>query len=477
MSSLFASLSTASSALDLMEQAMGVVQGNITNASTPGYVTQTLNIGADPFDPSENLWGGVQSEGVQSSRNQFAEESVWNQSQLLGNTTQQASSLSSLESLFDVSGQSGIPAALSNLYSAFSAWSTTPADATDQQQVINAAQGIAQEFNSVAAGIAQLSTQTDQQLASTVDQINQLAGQIAVINGQIRNGGQNDAGLQANLYNALEQLSSLTNISVMNEGDGTVTVLMDGQTPLVLGTTQTQLAVNDVTPPGATNPDAPPDAQITAGGQDITATANGGQLAALLQFRNVTIPSLTGDGEQQGSLNQLAQAVADTVNGLLTSGQTSSGAAGVPLFTYTAGSPTAVASTLAVSPTITGSQLAAVDPGPPSVSNGIANQLAALQNPTSSTGMVNGMSYTDYYSSIASAVGSKQASASTAQQTDTQTLTQAQNMRAQVSGVSLNQQATDLLQFQQSYEASAQMITVINQATQSLLTMMQDLTQ
>src|SRR5579875_2887280 len=138
MSSLFASLSTASSALDVLEQAMGVVQSNITNASTPGYVTQTLNLSADPFDASENLWGGVQSDGVQSSRNQFAEESVWNQSQLLGNATQQASSLSSLESLFDVSGQSGIPAALSNLYSAFSAWSTTPTDATAQQQVITA---------------------------------------------------------------------------------------------------------------------------------------------------------------------------------------------------------------------------------------------------------------------------------------------------------------------------------------------------
>lgn len=455
---------------------MGVVQNNVTNASTPGYVTQTLNLSADPFNPSDNLWGGVQSDGTQSSRNLYAEQSVWNQNQLLGSATQQASSLSSLQSLFDVSGTSGIPAALSNLYSAFSAWSTTPSDATNQQQVITAAEGIAQAFNQTASSIQQVSTQTDQQLQSTVSQINQLASQIASINAQIRSGGGKDAGVQANLYNTLEQLSNLTNISVENESDGTVTVLMDGQTPLVLGTTLTQIQVTYLGSVGAPNPGAPPDAHIvTASGQDVTSIVSGGQLAALLEFRNVTLPSVTGDGQQQGSLNQLAQAIADRVNGLLTSGQTSSGTAGVPLFTYAAGSPTSVAATLSVNPTITGAQLAPVDPGPPAVANGIANQLAQLSDPQSSADMVNGMGYTDYYSNLASTIGSQESAASASQQTQTQLLTQAQNMRAQVSGVSLNEQAANLMQFQQAYEASAQLITVINNTSQYLLTTMQNL--
>lgn len=476
MSTLFAALHSATDALDVIQQAMGVVQNNVTNAATPGYVTQTLNLEADPFAPSASVWGGVQSDGVTSSRNQYAEESVWNQNQLLGTATQQATSLSSLQSNFDVSGQSGIPAALSSLYSAFSAWSTTPTDATNQQQVITAAQGIAQAFNQTASNIQQISSQTNQQLQSTVNQINQLASQIASINGQIRSGDSNDGGLQANLYNTLEQLSNLANISVQNESDGTVTVLMDGQVPLVLGTTQTQIQVTYLGSAGAANPNAPPDAHImTAAGQDVTSIVSGGQIAALLQFTNVTLPSVTGDGQQQGSLNQLAQAVADTVNGLLTSGQTSSGSAGIPLFTYNAGSPTSVAATLSVNPNITASQLAAVDPGPPSVANGIASQLAQLSSPQNSADMIDGMSYTDFYSNIASGIGAQESAASSAQQTQTQLLAQAQNMRDQVSGVSLNDQASELLQFQQSYEAAAQMISTINTTSQYLMTAMQNM--
>ncbi len=85
------------------------------------------------------------------------------------------------------------------------------------------------------------------------------------------------------------------------------------------------------------------------------------------------MPAILGDGQQQGSLNQLAQTVADRVNTLLTGGQVSAGppaVSGVPLFTYNAATPTGIASSLSVSSTITGSQLAAISPGPPSVANG-----------------------------------------------------------------------------------------------------------
>jgi flagellar hook-associated protein FlgK len=57
---LFAALGTAANALDAMQQAMGVIQNNVTNASTPGYVNQTLILNASAFDPTHGLIGGVQ---------------------------------------------------------------------------------------------------------------------------------------------------------------------------------------------------------------------------------------------------------------------------------------------------------------------------------------------------------------------------------------------------------------------------------
>jgi flagellar hook-associated protein 1 FlgK len=474
MGTLFAALGSAGNALDVLQQAMGVIQNNAANASTPGYVTQTLSLSSGLFDPSRQLWGGLISSGVQSARDVYAEQSVWNANQQVGAATQESTSLQSLQSIFNVSGSSGIPAALSGLTSAFSAWSQSPSDPTAQQQVITAAQGFVQSLNVASSNVQQISTQTDQQLQSTVSQINQLSQQIASINGQIRNGGQNDAGLNAQLYNDLEQLSGLTSINVDMQSDGTATVLMGGQTPLVIGQTAEPITLAYTQPAGATISGASPDAQILdSNGQDVTSHATGGTLGGLLQIRNSVVPSVIGDGTQQGSLNQLAQAVADTVNGLLTSGQVTTGVSGTSLFTYNASTPTAVASTLALNPSTTGSQLAAIDPGPPVVANGIANQLAQLGN-TAVTAL-GGVSSTDFYSNVASNIGSLASSASTTQQTETSVLTQAQSLRSQLSGVSLNEQAANLLQFQQTYQAAAEAISQIGNTLQYFMTAMQQI--
>ncbi|MBV8071888.1 MAG: flagellar hook-associated protein FlgK [Acidobacteriaceae bacterium] len=474
MSTLFAALTTAGNALDVVEQAMGVVQNNVANASTPGYVTQTLSVSADSFDPSGQLWGGVTASGTQSARDIYAEQAVWSANQQVGAATQESTSLQSLQSIFNISGTAGIPGALTNLISAFSAWATAPTDSTARQQVITAAQGLTQSFNAASSGVQQLSSQTDQQLQSTVSQINQLAKQIANLNGEIRNGGKSDAGANTQLYNDLEQLSGLAPISVEMESDGTATVTIAGQTPLVMGQSAEALQLSYAQPAGATIPGASPHAVIqSSNGTDVTALVTSGRLSGLLQFRNSVVPSVIGDGTEQGGLNQLAQAVADTVNGLLTAGQDPAGAAGTALFAYNGSAPTAVASTLSLNATATAANLAAIEPGPPAVSNGVANQLAQLGK-TALTAL-GGSTSTAFYSSLASNIGSLASSASTAQQSETSALTRAQNLRSQLSGVSLNEQAANLMQFQETYQASAEAISRIGSTIQYLLTTMQQL--
>jgi flagellar hook-associated protein 1 len=474
MSSLFAALGTATNALDVLEKAIGVVQNNVANANTPGYVTQTPTFIARPFDPAGNVWGGVESGAVQSARNTYAEQAVWSANQRVGSAAQQATSLDALQNVFDVSGTSGIPGALSQLSAAFSSWSANPTDTTAREQVLTAAQNLSQSFNQAATSIQTIRSQTDQQLTSTVSQINQYSAQIATINGQIRQDSGSDAGLQSQLYNALEQLSSLAPVTVRTESDGTATVLLGGQSPLVIGQTAKPLSLAYPPAAGAVYPGATPNAQLmSADGHDVTSLASEGQLGGLLAFRNTALPAVVGNPQQQGSLNQLAQGIADRVNGLLTSGQLSAGpppVAGLPLFTYSPVSGTVAAATLGVDPSVTAADLAAATS---TSANGIASTLAGLTNSHNVPDQINGLNYTDFYSNIASQVGQQAAAASSTSAAQTQILTQAQNLRAQVSGVSLNDQAASLMQFQQGYQAAAQMITVINNITQSLLTMMQ----
>jgi flagellar hook-associated protein 1 FlgK len=87
--------------------------------------------------------------------------------------------------------------------------------------------------------------------------------------------------------------------------------------------------------------------------------------------------------------------------------------------------------------------------------------------------MIGNYSFTQFYGNVASNVGQQASTASSDDTVNTNILNQAQTLRAQVSGVSLNAQAANLLQFQESYQASAQLITTINTMTQSLLTAMQ----
>ncbi|MEI9977210.1 MAG: flagellar hook-associated protein FlgK [Ignavibacteriota bacterium] len=398
----------------------------------------------------------------------------------LGTWQQQVSTLQPVEGTFDVTGQTGIPAALSQFYQAASTWSTNTSDSTNQQAVLNAAQGVARAFQAQSAELSQATQGADSQMSGLVDQVNSLAGQIQKDNVQIAQHGSGDASLQANIYNTLQQLSQIVPISTFTQTDGTMTVLLGGQTPLVIGQTQYQIGDKVSVPAGAPNPGGPPTAQILdSNGKDITSQITAGQLGGLLQARNGVLAQMTGDSSQPGSLNQLAQAFADRVNSLLTSGNISDAdpvagtpaVPGVPLFTYAAGNPTTIAQTLTVNPAITGNQLAAIDPGPPEVANGVALSLAGLSASGNPADQIDGMNYAAFYGQIAGTLGSAISSAQGNQTTAQSMVTQAENVRQQSSGVDLNQEAVTLMQFQRAYEAAAKMVNVLDQLSQEVVNM------
>src|SRR5712692_10733967 len=175
MSNLFSSLQTASNALLVFEKAIETTQNNVSNASTPGYVAQRLDLQALPFQLENNLAGGVTDGGLVSSRNQFAEREVRRQNESLGNLSQQAQNLSGISSLFDVTGKTGIPAALSKFFQSLSSWGVAPNSTTARQAVLDSARDVASSFRQAATGLAQASTQADKQIADTATQINTIA--------------------------------------------------------------------------------------------------------------------------------------------------------------------------------------------------------------------------------------------------------------------------------------------------------------
>ena len=186
------------------------------------------------------------------------------------------------------------------------------------------------------------------------------------------------------------------------------------------------------------------------------------------------LASLVGDGQQAGSLNRFAKAFADTVNGILQAGTVSTdpGAAqGAPLFVYDDSDPTAAAGSFALNPDITPDQLAPVDAA--GNSNNNANQLASLADSTSAGG-IGGVTFGDFVSQMASFVGQESATASTNRQSQQGVVSQTRSLRDQASGVSLDEQAVLLLQFQKSYNATARLLTTLNSIMDTTLSLIRE---
>ncbi|PWU07558.1 MAG: hypothetical protein C5B51_09780, partial [Terriglobia bacterium] len=228
MANLLSSLGSSGEALAVFQRALDVVQNNINNSSTPGFASQSLNLAALPFDLTAGLAGGVAARGLLSARDEYADEEVRRQVQLLGRYEMQAQATSSLSNYFDPTGNSGVPAELNQLFQSFSAWSVTPNDTSARQSVLNAAGALAAGIRSLAGSLSRTGTDLGNQIGTTVQQINQLTAQIGQLNAQKLRSSSPDPNQDANLHAALEQLSQLTDISTVTQADGTVTVVLSG---------------------------------------------------------------------------------------------------------------------------------------------------------------------------------------------------------------------------------------------------------
>ena len=149
---------------------------------------------------------------------------------------------------------------------------------------------------------------------------------------------------------------------------------------------------------------------------------------------------------------------------------TTAGAAnGSALFTYDTTNATNAAASLVVNPSITTDELAPVDSS--GNANGNANTLAALESTTLSA--LGGVSLTSYFGQIASAMGQENQNATDNEQTQQQVVASATTLVNNASGVSLDAQAVNVMQFQRAYQSVAQVLTALNNMVEDVLALVQ----
>lgn len=414
MSNLFFSLRTSTSALEAITEAISITQNNVMNAGTAGYARQKVNLEALRFSPETGYGGGVANGRMYSARDVYIERSVRIQNGRAAAAETSAVSLAKLEAALPVASGAPIPSALDKMYRAFSAWAVAPDDLGSKQNIVASAEQVAGAFRNTAQTLSEVARDNASEIKSVVDRVNRLAGRIQEYNDHVRSGAVNDAGLDAGIHATLDELARDVSLEVNLQEDGTFTLVLDGQQTLVIGQQQYELSVTS----------------------DAVQNHRGGRLGALLEFRDGAL------NDQQQRLDQLAAKISDRL-GEFFSGST--------------------AHTLTLNPALDAATLSAVDPGPPPVANGKALQLAALANPVDDNDKIGGRSFTEFYGQMASDVGGKLSDAKFEATSKAQLAAQTVAFRDAISGVSLDEEAVQLLQFQRAYQASARMVAAIDE--------------
>jgi flagellar hook-associated protein 1 FlgK len=452
MPTITSALFGAAGTLRAYEKLLAVAQNNVANATTPGYVRQRQALVAASFDPDRGLPGGVQAGGLLDGRLPVLEQGVWRQQGQLGGFLQQTEALGQLTGLFDLTGRSGVSAALSRFFGAFSELAVNPNNTVSRQGVLDQARAAADAFRVAATELGRVTALVTRQTTDAVRNVNGYLERVRDLNATRRTSGAtaNDPALDAAVYATLEELAAYAAVTAVRQPDGTFSLYLGGQTPLLIGTNLYRLEADVAAPETVIR-----DAQGAEGNGQL----GPGRLRALVDLRNRTLPAFAAD------LDRLARTFADDVNGQLAAGLGRDGVPpAVPLFTYD--DQIGAAFTLAVT-ALGPEQLAAAAADAPG-GNGNAIALARLgESPR-----LDGFTYQQFFGNLGGRVGRELNAASGGADVQRKVLSQARTLRAEASGVSLDEEAAYVLQAQRSYQAAAKIVTVLNELTETILTLL-----
>lgn len=448
-------------ALRASQLGITVTGQNIANVNTPGYTRQTVSLSPSANDSSNlRLTGsGVDINGVRSARDQFVESRLQSETATNGRLTAESNALTPVDAAFNDNGTgSGIQAALNNFFGAFRDLEASPGSASVRAVVADKGDVLSRAFHSTRSQLSDIRRDADRELRSTVDEANTLAARVASLNariGQAEGQGGNASELRDQRGEALRQLSELTGARNFENSDGSVTVTLGDGRAIVTADQSHQLEAVSTPPDGL--------AQVSLDGQP--AVISDGKIRGLQN-------AITTITQQIASVDDLAASVAARVNTLHTSGSDLNGNAGTAFFVSSTGG-TINAQNIDVSAAIKADPklVVAAASGAGSGDATVARNIAGLLTDPSSTAGTRSGSFAEIYGSIVRDAGASVRNAQDALVTQQAILQQTQAQRDSVSGVSLDEEAVALLQYQRSFEAAAKFLKIADEMTQTILSL------
>ncbi len=486
--------SSAFQGLQMAQAGMLVTSQNVSGASVDGYSRRNANAVIDSMAPNAvNLTGtGFAVNGFIRQYNSLVSGQLLNQQSQSSYTDTLVQYTSSVNSLV-ANNSTGLQTSIANFFNAMGTYATNPTSPSAQAGLTGSANQVSASMAGMVSVVSQLTSNAQSGLADSVNQVNTLLPQLAQINQQIVNssaGGKN-TGVSPDLLDQrdviLGKIQTLVGGQSLINSDGTATQFLGG-IPLIERGISNKLVVNA---PNSLSPTF----SIQSGGSSQTMmikNPSAGQIGGLTTIISQFVPSLNQ------RLNTIAQSLVSIANNV--SGASVNSGGNLKIFAFkVAGdylgntspsgditktipaitSDTDMTSLYQANSTdslglIAGGLTAAnfVSRAPTDNGNYLNNGQPIITSQAANTVSQKITVMGNAVANLVSDVGVPIATWTNNQTANQAVLSNLKTQQSAISGVNLDEEAANLLKFQQLYQASSKVLQAGNQMFQSILSIM-----
>lgn len=429
------------------QSAVKTTTDNISNANNEYYKRRRVN-----FNELNSGYSalGLNVDDTQRLRQRFAEYQIYSENQFYGKYQSTNRLLSQIEGIFDESNGSGLSKVMDDFFSAWNDLSKDPESSYARNLVVDKATVLSDSFQRVDGDLQNIQDQIKPELQLQLKDVNQKLALLQKINRQIRK--QANPDLLDQRDKLLDELSQKINLKIKEKENGEVNVYSDGIL-LVSYDTLNELKLNETGKNGTTQLQI----QLKNGGHVLD--INNGELAGLLEMNNKVLP------DYKNKLDELARGLASAVNKIHRQGENLNGVGGLDFFAsdITGMADFKVNQAIVDDPSL----IATKYPGEGEGSGSIASAINDLQ----STSIFNEGTAHEYYQSFLTQLGDKIQEADFNENSQKMIIDQLKNQRDAVTGVSMDEEMTQMVQYQQAYSAAAKMITTVDQMMSTVIQM------
>lgn len=466
MAGLLDALNAGKTSLSTNQKSIEIVGNNVANVNTEGYSRQRAELMQIPAVNFGDFFigQGVTVSDVSRDYSSFISRQLQESNIAFGEETGRSNTLSELERIFNVSDDN-LASEIDDFFDAWQELTTNPSGAVERDVVLQRGQLLGDAFRQVSDELNTITQNLNTEIIGEVEQLNEKISEIAKLNDRIRQieiGGQqaNAARDQRDLL--VQDLSQTLGVKTYSDNLGMLAVVLPGGTPLVQG--NTAMTIQTVT----TGTNVELQVEIAGTIKDISREELGGEFRGIYEMRDVFVEGLHDD------LDTLAIDITSSVNDIHDDGYfidptTDIATTGQLFFTDITALPSDVRASRSITTAFTDSRYIAAagqDTAAPG-DNENALKIAALETSHNVTGTDG--NYDAFFSQMVSTVGIEASRNDLALKGAEDTTVQLQNLRDGYSGVSLEEEMIDLIQYQRGFQSSAKFLSTVDEMMNSLL--------